>query len=42
MKKLLTTVSIHRHLFFGFIVAFLYANHSGDFTYDPPLLKCTV
>ena len=26
-------------LFFGFIVAFLFFNHSGESTYDPPQLR---
>ena len=26
-------------LCFGFTVAFLFANHLGDFTYDAPILK---
>ena len=43
MQRLLTTASIHHHFYFlDLLLFFLFANHLGDFTYDPPLLKRTL
>ena len=36
--QLMHTESIY-HLFFGYIVALLFFNHSGVSIYDPPLIK---
>ena len=43
MLELMHTENIyHPFLFFGFMVALLFTNHSGDFMYYPSLFNLTL